>query len=150
MLHRFNVKIDFNLAGLHYNYHYLLILSLLGVFTVLYLCRYIEKIPFLNSFFVYCSRASFFILAYHIFIKDVYVVLFDLKSYNPLLHSILFLSNIIICCLIYRFLKKIPFVRIAFYPIKTIALNDAEIEFLQSKYINRFIPEEIFLDHATR
>jgi fucose 4-O-acetylase-like acetyltransferase len=150
ILNRLNTDIDFNLAGLHYNYHYLLIVSLLGVFTVLYLCRYIEKIPFLNSFFVYCSKASFFILAYHIFIKDVYVVLFDLKTYNPLLHTLLFFSNIILCCFIYKFLKRVPYVRIVFYPIKTIVLNDAEIKLLKSKYINRFIPKDIFLNIAVR
>ena len=150
ILNQLNIEIDFNLGGLHYNYHYLLIVSLLGVFTVLYLCRYIEKIPILNSFFVYCSKASFFILAYHIFIKNVFVVLFDFKTYNPLLHTLLFFSNIILCCLIYRFLKKVPFVRIAFYPIKAIVLNDAEIKLLKSKYINRFIPKDIFLDIAVR
>lgn len=148
ILNRLNIEIDFNLAGLHY--HYLLIVSLLGVFTVLYFCRYIEKIPILNSFLVYCSKASFFILAYHIFIKDVYVVLFDLKTYNPLLHTLLFFSNIILCCLIYKFLKKVPFVRIVFYPIKAIVLNDAEIKLLKSKYINRFIPKDIFLDIIVR
>jgi fucose 4-O-acetylase-like acetyltransferase len=149
ILNQLNIEINFNLAGLDYNYHYLLILSLLGVFTVLYLCRFIEKIPVLNSFLVYCSKASFFILAYHIFIKDVYVVLFDLKTYNPLLHTLLFFLNIILCCLIYRFLKRVSFVRIGFYPIKTIVLNDAEIKLLKSKHINRFIPKDVFLDIVT-
>jgi fucose 4-O-acetylase-like acetyltransferase len=150
ILNRLDIEINFNLGGLHYNYHYLLIVSLLGVFTVLYLCRYIEKIPILNSFLVYCSKASFFILAYHIFIKDVYLVLFDLKTYNPLFHTLLFFSNIILCCLIYRFLKRVPFVRIVFYPIKAITLNDAEIKLLKSKYINRFIPKDIFLEIVVR
>jgi fucose 4-O-acetylase-like acetyltransferase len=140
----FNWQIDFNLAGLHYNYHYLLILSLFGVFTVIYLCRFIEKIPILNSLLVYCSKASFFILAYHIFIKDVYSVLFDLKNYNPLLHSFLVFLNILLCCLIFWLLKKVPFVRILFYPIKTIKLNDAEINLLKSIYA-RFFSKNIFI-----
>jgi fucose 4-O-acetylase-like acetyltransferase len=146
ILNYWNIEINFSLGSLEYNYHYLLLVSLLGVFTVLYLCRYIEKIPILNSFLVYCSKASFYILAYHIFIKDVFVVLFDLKTYNPVLHTVLFFSNIILCCLIYIFLKKVPFVRIVFYPIKVITLNDAEIKLLKSKYINRFIPKYIFRD----
>lgn len=148
ILNQLNIEIDYDLSGLHFNYHYLLIVSLLGVFTVIYLCRYIEKIPILNSFFAYCSKASFFILAFHIFIKEVYVVLFDLETYNPLLHTLLFFSNIILCCLIYRFLKRVPFVRIAFYPIKVIVLNDAEIKLLKSKYI--YIPKDIFLEIDVR
>jgi fucose 4-O-acetylase-like acetyltransferase len=141
ILNHWNIEKNFSLGSREYNYHYLLLVSLLGVFTVLYLCRYLEKVPILNSFLVYCSKASFFILAYHIFIKDVFVVLFDLKTYNPVLHILLFFSNIILCCLIYIFLKKVPFVRIVFYPIKVITLNDAEIKLLRSKYINRFIPK---------
>lgn len=141
ILNHWIIEKNFSLGAREYNYHYLLLVSLLGVFTVLYLCRYLEKLPIINSFLVYCSKASFFILAYHIFIKDVYAVLFDLKTYNPVLHTVLFFSNIILCCLIYRFLKKVPFVRIVFYPIKAIKLNDAEIKLLQSKYINRFMPK---------
>jgi len=150
LLNQLDIEINFNLAGLEFNYHYLLGLSLLGVFTVLYLCRYIEKIPILNSFFVYCSKASFFILAYHIFIKDVYKVVFDMKSYHPVLHTLLFILNIVLCCLIYRFLQKVPFVRLLFYPIKVISLNNAEIKLLKSKYINRFIPQDISLDVVVR
>lgn len=146
ILKQLNSKINFSLGGLEFNYHYLLALSLLGVFTVLYLCRYFEKIPILNSFLVYCSKASFFILAFHIFIKDVYVTFFDLKTYNPALHTVLFFSNIIMCCLIYRYLQKVPFVRILFYPIKVIVLNKDEIKLLKTRYINRFIPKDIFLD----
>jgi fucose 4-O-acetylase-like acetyltransferase len=142
ILNQLNIEINFNLGELHFNYHYLLVVSLLGVFTTIYLCRYIEKIPVLNSFLIYCSKASFFILAYHIFIKDVFVVLFDLKTYNPLLHTVLFFSNIILCCLIYWFLKRVPFVRILFYPIKVIAFNDAEIKLLKSKHISRYIPKD--------
>ncbi|TRX16696.1 acyltransferase family protein [Flavobacterium franklandianum] len=150
IMNQLNIKINFSLGGLEFNFHYLLALSLLGVFTVLYLCRYIEKIPILNSFLVYCSKASFYILAFHIFIKDVYYVLFDLKTYNPVLHTLLFISNIILCCLIYRFLQRVPFVRIIFYPIKVIVLNKDEIRLLKSKYINRFIPKDIFLDIVVR
>lgn len=144
VLNQLNIKINFSLVGLEFNYHYILVLSLLGVFTVLYSCRFFEKIPILNSFLIYCSKASFFILAFHIFIKDLYYVLFDLKTYNPLLHALLFLLNIIICCLIYRFLQRVPFVRLLFYPIKIIGLNNAEIQLLKSKYINRLIPRDIF------
>lgn len=148
LLNQLDIKMNFNLAGLEFNYHYLLGLSLLGVFTVLYFCRYIEKIPFLNSFLVYCSKASFFILAYHIFIKNVYKVVFDMKSYHPVLHTLLFILNIILCCLIYRFLQKVPFVRLLFYPIKVISLNNAEINLLKSKYINKFIPQDVSLGIA--
>jgi fucose 4-O-acetylase-like acetyltransferase len=126
-LKKLNFEIDFDLAGLHFNYHYLLILSLFGVFSVIYICRHIEKIPILSSILVYCSKASFFILAYHIFIKDVYSVLFDLKSYNPMFHTFLVILNIVLCCLIYMLVKRVPFVRILFYPKKVIALNDVEI-----------------------
>ena len=150
ILNQLNIKINFSLGGLVYNYHYLLALSLLGVFTVLYLCRYIEKIPILNSFLVYCSKASFYILAFHILIKDVYYALFELKTYNPVLHTLLFISNIILCCLIYRFLQRVPFVRILFYPLKVIVLTNAEIKLLKSRYINRFIPKDIFLDIVAR
>ncbi|HQZ25477.1 MAG TPA: acyltransferase family protein [Flavobacterium sp.] len=150
LLNQFNIEINFSLGGLEFNYHYLLAISLLGVFTVLYLCRYFEKIPILNSFLVYCSKASFFILAYHIFIKDIQDVLFDLKAYNPVLHTLLFISNIILCCLIYRFLQRVPFVRILFYPLKVIVLTNAEIKLLKSRYINRFIPKDIFLDIVAR
>lgn len=143
-LHQWNIKINFSLSELKFNYHYHLILSLLGVFTVLYLCRYFEKIPILNSFLVYCSKASFFILAYHINIKDAYLVLFDLKTYTPLLHTLLFFTNITLRCLIYKFPQKVPFVRIVFYPVKVITLNDAEIKLLKSTYINRLIPIYIF------
>jgi len=146
LLNKFNIEINFNLSGLEYNYHYLLALSLLGVFTVIYLCRFIEKIPIVNPFLVYCSRASFFILAFHIFIRDVYNVLFDLKTYNPLLHTFLFVLNIVMCCFIYRFLQRVPYVRIIFYPFKVIELNNTEIKLLNSKYINRVIPKNIFLN----
>jgi len=146
IFYQLDLKIDLGLGRLEYNYHYLLILSLLGVFTVLYLCRFIEKTPILNSFLVYCSKASFFILAHHIFIKDIQDVLFDLKTYNPGLHTLLFISNIILCCLIYRFLQRVPFVRILFYPLKVIVLTNAEIKLLKSKNISRFIPNDIFLE----
>ncbi len=142
-LKKLNIEINYDLAGLQFNYHYLLFVSLLGVFSVIYLCRYIEKIPKLGSILVYCSKASFFILAYHIFIKDVYSVLFDLKSYNPLFHTFLVIVNIVLCCLIYMVIKKIPFVRIFFYPIKVIVLIDAEINRLKSMYIGRFIQKKI-------
>lgn len=148
VLNQLDITINFSLNALEYNYHYLLILSLLGIFTVLYLCRYIEKIPMLNSFLVYCSKASFFILAFHIFIKDAYIVFFDLKTYNPLLHFVLFISNIILCCLIYRFLQRVPFVRIIFYPIKAIVINNSEIKLLKSNFIKRFIPESVYLEFA--
>ena len=150
ILNQLNIKINFQLAGLEYNYHYILVLSLLGVFTVLYFCRYFEKIPILNSFLIYCSKASFFILAFHIFIKDVYYALFDLTTYNPLLHTSLFLLNIILCCLIYRFLQRVPFVRILCYPIKILRLNNAEIKLLKSNYINRFIPKDILYNIVVR
>jgi len=148
IFYQLDISIYLGLGGLEYNYHYLLILSLLGIFTVLYLCRYIEKIPILNSFLVYCSKASFFILAYHIFIKDVQAVLFDLKTYDPVLHTLLYVSNIILCCLMYRFLQRVPFVRIIFYPIKVIVINNAEIKLLKSNFINRFIPESVYLEFA--
>jgi fucose 4-O-acetylase-like acetyltransferase len=144
-LNKLNFDTNFNLAGLLFNYHYLLILSLFGVFTAIYLCRYIEKIPILSSLLVYCSKASFFILAYHIFIKDIYTTIFDLHSYNPLLHTFLFFLNIALCCLIYMSLKKVPFVRIFFYPLKAIALNDNERKLLQSKYAYRFIPKDFLV-----
>ena len=146
IFYQLDIKINFGLALLEFNYHYLLMLSLLGIFTVLYVCRYLEKIPILNSFLVYCSRASFFILAYHIFIKDLQDFLFDLKTYNPVLHTVLFISNIILCCLIYRLLQRVPFVRVFFYPIKVLVLNNAEIKLLKSRYLNRFIPKDIFLE----
>ena len=85
-----------------------------------------------------------------IFIKDIQEVLFDLKTYNPVLHTLLFIANIILCCLIYRFLQRVPFVRILFYPLKVIVLNNAEIKLLKSRYINRFIPKDIFLDIVAR
>jgi fucose 4-O-acetylase-like acetyltransferase len=150
ILNQMDIKIHFGLASLEYNFHYILGLTLLGVFTVIYFCRYIEKIPKLNSFLVYCSKASFFILAFHIFIKEVFNVLFDFKTYNPLLHTTLFISNIVLCCLIYRFLQRVPFIRILFYPLKTIVLNNAEIKLLKSKNINRFIPKDIFVDIVVR
>ena len=77
------------LATAQYSY-----ISVFGIFSLLYLCRYLEKIPILNSLLIYCSKASFFILAYHVFIKDIFALLFDLKSYNPLLHTVLFFLNI--------------------------------------------------------
>ncbi|MBP0903703.1 acyltransferase family protein [Mariniflexile gromovii] len=144
-LYELNFDVDLNLAGLHFNYHYLLILSLFGVFTIIYLCSFIEKIPILNSVLVYCSKASFFILAYHIFIKDVFSTMFDLETYNPLLHTFLFFLNIVLCCLIYMLLKRVTIVRLLFYPLKTIELKDIEIKLLKSKYISRIIPKEISL-----
>lgn len=142
---KLNFAINFNIAGLHFNYHYILILSILGIFSLLYFCRFIEKIPLISSLLVYCSRASFFILAYHIFIKDVFSIVFDLKSYNPTLHTLLFFLNIVLCCLIYMVLKRIPIVRIFFYPIKTIVLNDIEITILKSKHVKRYIPIAILV-----
>jgi fucose 4-O-acetylase-like acetyltransferase len=146
ILNQLDIKIHYGLALLEFNYHYLLLLSLIGVFTVLYFCRYFEKIPLLNSFLVYCSKASFFILAFHIFIKDWQDVVFDLKTYNPTLHIVLYISNIVLCCLIYKFLQQVPFIRILFYPLKVVALNDDELRLLKSKYISRFIPKDIFRD----
>jgi fucose 4-O-acetylase-like acetyltransferase len=145
IIYKLNFAITFNIAGLHYNYHYILFLSILGVFSLLYLCRFIEKIHIISSPLVYCSRASFFILAYHIFIKDIFSILFDLKTYNPILHTLLFFLNIVLCCLIYMVLKRIPVVRIFFYPIKTIVLNDFEIRILTSKYVTKYIPKELLL-----
>jgi fucose 4-O-acetylase-like acetyltransferase len=150
ILNQLDIKIHFGLGSLEYNFHYILVLTLLGIFTLIYFCRYIEKIPKLNSFLVYCSKASFYILAFHIFIKEVFNVLFDFKTYNPLLHTTLFISNIILCCLIYRFLQRVPFVRILFYPLKAIALNNAEIKLLKSKKIKRFIPKDIFVGIVVR
>ncbi|KJD34623.1 hypothetical protein PK35_02255 [Tamlana nanhaiensis] len=143
LLETLQVKVQLNLYDHKFNYHYLLLLSILGVFSVLYVCRFFEKIPLLNSFLVYCSRASFFILAYHIFIIDVYNSFFKMQTYNPLLHTSLFILNIIICCGVYFLIKKLPYVRILFYPIKTIPLTEGEIKLLKSKYVYRFIPREI-------
>lgn len=144
-LNKLNGGITFNIAALYFNYHYLLLLSILGIFSLLYLCRFIEKIPVISSLLVYCSRASFFILAYHIFVQEVLSIIFDLKNYNPFLHTFLFFLNIVVCCFIFMFLKRIPFIRILFYPIKTIMLNDIEIKVLKSKYISKYIPKEIFV-----
>ena len=145
MCNKLNFAINFNISGLHFNYHYILLVSILGIFSLLYLCRFIAKIPLISSFLIYCSRASFFILAYHIFIKDVFSTVFDLKSYNPTLHTLLFFLNIVLCCLIYMVLKRIPVVRIFFYPIKTIVLNDIEIMILKSKHVKRYIPKAILV-----
>lgn len=140
-----NINMKLNIYEFEYNYHYLIIVSLFGVFTVLYICRFIEKIPILSAFLVYCSKASFFILAYHIFVLDVYEALFDLESDTPLFYTFLFFLNIVICCLIYMLVKKIPFVRIFFYPIKTIALKTSEKNVLKSKYFNRFVPKDVLV-----
>ena len=130
-----NYNIDFNIAALHFNYHYLLIMSLLGVFSLLFVCRFIEKIPIISSLLVFCSRASFFILAYHIFIKDIFLLFFDLKSYNPLLHTFLFFLNITLCCFIFLFLKRVPIIRLFFYPLRSIVVNETERKILESKYV---------------
>lgn len=143
IMHELNFEINFNIAGLHFNYHYFLLLSILGIFSLLYLCRYIEKIPIISSLLVYCSRASFFILAYHIFIKDVFSIVFDLKSFNPFLHTFLFFLNIMSCCLIFMFLKRVPIIRLFFYPINKMLLYDVEIKVLQLKHVGRCIPKEI-------
>lgn len=143
---KLNIEINLNIAGLHFNYHYLLLLSVVGVFSLLYVCRYIEKIPIVRSLLIYCSRASFFILAYHIFIKDVFAIMFDLENYNPLLHTILFFINIMLCCTIYMFLKKVTVIRIFFYPIKTIELSEIEIKIVNVIYINKYIPKEFLLN----
>ena len=127
--------IDFNIAALHFNYHYLLIISLLGVFSLLFVCRFIEKIPIISSLLVFCSRASFFILAYHIFIKDIFLLFFDIKSYNPLLQTFLFFLNITLCCFIFLFLKRVPIIRLFFYPMRSIVVNEKERKILESKYV---------------
>ncbi|MCG9792685.1 acyltransferase family protein [Flavobacterium algicola] len=136
----FQLDIHFDMYFLIFNYHYLLLLSILGIFTVLYLSKYIEKIPFLSLVLTYCSKASFFILAYHIFIRDVYGTMFDLEAYNPILHTFLFALNIVMCCLIYKYMLKLKFARLFFFPIKAIKLTDAEIQFLQTKIISKIIP----------
>ena len=138
-----NIDLNFNIAALHFNYHYLLIISILGIFSLLFLCRYIEKIPVVSSLLVFCSRASFFILAYHIIIKDIFLLIFDLKSYNPILHIFLFFSNITLCCLIFLLLKKVPVIRLFFYPIKTIEHNEAERKILKSKYMSTYMSVEV-------
>lgn len=144
-LNKLGFETNLDLSEFQFNYHYLLLLSIFGVFTVIYFCSYIEKIPLISSLLVYCSKASFFILGFNVLIIDICASFFDLRNYNPVLHTFLFFLNIVVCCLIYMLVKKIPYVRILFYPIKSILLNDAEVKLLRSKYIYRLIPKDIFL-----
>ncbi len=123
----FEVKLD--IFDFQFNFHLVLLSSILGVFSVLYMCKFLEKITVINNLLIYCSKASFFILAYHIFIIEVFISLFDLRSRNPLFHSFLFLLNIVICCSIYFFVKRIPVVRVFFYPIHRFTLNNIEKKF---------------------
>lgn len=150
VLNKLNLKTYLNLYYLEFNYHYILIFSILGVFSVLYICRFLEKIPLMNSFLIYCSKASFFILAYHFFVIDIYSAFFDMHNSHPILHLFLFFLNIAICCFIYYTVKKIPYVRVLFYPLKTLSLNEGEIRLLKSKYVNRFIPENLEILVITR
>lgn len=137
-----NLSTSLDLSGLEYNYHYRLLLSLLGIFTLLFVCRFIEKVPVLTSLLVYCSKASFFILAYHIFIIKVFDYFFDMNHYNPLLHTFLVVLNLILCCLIYKFVRKIKIVRVFFYPVKSMVLDLNEVKLLNSKLLKRFFPKD--------
>lgn len=143
VLNKFKVRTDLDLFEFNFNYHYLLLLSLVGIFSVFFFCRYFEKIPFLNRALVECSRASFFILGFHVFILDVYKYILDLYIYNPLSHFFLFILNIMLCYTIYRIAIQTPFVRILFIPLKKIELIESEIKLLKYKPIYRFIPKVI-------
>lgn len=145
ILFNFNYETKLDLYNYVYNYHILLILSILGIFTLLYICSYIEKVPLLNMALVNCSKASYFILAFHVFIIDVYKHLFDMVNYNPLLHLFLFMLNIALCYTIYKTLIQIPYIRILFFPLKRIELFEGEIRLLKSKPISRLIPKEILI-----
>ncbi|WP_111307950.1 acyltransferase family protein [Confluentibacter sediminis] len=145
VLNKFKLRTDLDLFLFVFNYHYLLLLSIMGIFSVFFFCRYLEKIPYLNTVLIECSRASFFILGLHIFILDVYRHIFDLKVYDPLLHFFLFGFNIFLCYIIYRILIQTPFIRLLFVPLKRIELSESEIRLLKFKPINRLIPKEILV-----
>lgn len=138
-----SVKVD--IYYFIYNYHYKLVLSVIGVFAIIYLCTFIEKFKFLSKILIYCSKASFFILAYHLFFINVFSYFFDLNAKNPILHTILFFTNIAFCCLIYEGLKKVKVIRLFFYPIKTIKFSKVEYKLLQFKFFSKLFPKDINL-----
>ncbi|AWG22332.1 hypothetical protein FFWV33_12770 [Flavobacterium faecale] len=139
---KLNLSTSLDLSGLLFNYHYTLVLSLLGIFTLLFVCRFIEKVPVLSAALVYCSKASFFILAYHIFILQIFTHFFDMETYNPILHTSLVVLNLAMCCLIYKLVRQIKIIRVFFYPLKTLVLNYCEVKIVNSKYLKRFFPAE--------
>lgn len=145
VLYKFNVRTDLDLFLFVFNYHYLLVLSIVGIFFVFFLCRYFEKIPLLKAILVKCSKASIFILGFHVFILDVFKLVFDLEVYNPLLHFVLFVLNIVLCYTIYSLIIKIPFLRLIFIPLKGIEFSKNEIKLLKYKPIYRFIPKEVIV-----
>ncbi|MCB4798538.1 acyltransferase family protein [Neotamlana laminarinivorans] len=132
-----------NLLNFKYNYHYMLVVSLIGVLGIIHICTYIEKIKFISSLLMYCSKASFFILAFHMFFIDLFRFYFNLEVYNPWFHALLFFSNIVICCLIYELIKKVPVLRLFFYPLKTINFTSLEITFLRLNIVNRLIARNL-------
>jgi fucose 4-O-acetylase-like acetyltransferase len=143
VLNKFKLRTDLDVFNFHFNYHYLLLLALLGIFSVFLLCRYLEKIPLLNTALVQCSHASFFILGFHVFILDVYKLAFDLKGYHPLTHVVLFILNIVVCYVIYRSAAQTPFIRMLFTPLKRIAFIQSERKLLTHKLMYRLIPKEV-------
>ncbi|KJD33793.1 hypothetical protein PK35_03300 [Tamlana nanhaiensis] len=143
-----SVKVD--IYYFIYNFHYKLVLSVIGVFAIIYLCTFIEKIPFINKALIYCSRASFFILAYHLFFIKVFDFLFDLKTYNPWFHTVLFFANIALCCFIYEGLKKVKVVRLFFYPIKTIEFSNIEYRLFQIKFFHILFPKDVVLQKVKK
>ncbi|GAA4976497.1 acyltransferase [Algibacter aquimarinus] len=143
VLNEFEIRTDLDIFLFVFNYHYLLLLSIAGIFSVFFFCRYLEKIPYLNKALVECSKASFFILGFHVFILDVYRLMFNLNVYNPFLHFVLFVLNILMCYIIYRIATQIPFIRLLFVPLKRIDLFKNEMRLIKYKPINRLIPSEI-------
>ncbi|KJD34638.1 hypothetical protein PK35_02365 [Tamlana nanhaiensis] len=144
VLRKFNLKTNLNLFGFNFNYHYFLLLSVLGIFAILFLCLYFEKIPVFNKILIECSKASFFILGYHVFVLDVFKYIFDLKEYSPIIHLFLFATNIFLCYCIYRITIKTPYLRILFVPLRGIKFNYGEIRLLSFKPIYSLIPNELF------
>lgn len=123
-----NTQLD--LFNFQFNFHYSFLLSLIAILSILVLCSYLVKLNFLNNILIICAKASFFILGLHVYIIDVFQVFFNFKTYNPILHSLLFVINIIMCVLFYKVVILVPIIRLFFFPESAVVLKRLEIELL--------------------
>lgn len=93
-----------------------LVKTLTGAYTLLYLALQLGRMIWLKNFLVWCARASFIILAFHIKVTAMLFKLLDPLGHHWYLSVLVFVANILVCLLLFRLLNKVGILRLIFLP----------------------------------
>ena len=91
-----------------------------GITIILYLSKQISKTNYLSKILIYCSKASFFILAFHVIIGNyiIYPYLKDYISDRYLLAVVTYIPTIAFCIAIYKILFRTKVLKYLLLPKK--------------------------------